>query len=143
MDLISEKFPKCLVELKPFHADFQTPFLHKSENDAIWAMSYATWMCPSECAEPAKCPHIEAPRDWDFFSSLPRLMENYPDSEYDKHLFGCEPLYAEISHIPLSTIVTEIKNLIARIEKSPPKHIIVATHSHCHGILGHVEVSVV
>ena len=32
--------------------------------------SFATWTCPINCIEPARCPHTKGPRDW----SLPRTL---------------------------------------------------------------------
>ena len=40
------------VELSPFEADFHPPFLYKSDGNALWAISHATWTCPPHCDEP-------------------------------------------------------------------------------------------
>lgn len=141
LDLVKTKFPNLQTQLKTFQADFTTPFLHKSENDAIWAMSYATWRCPSECQEPNICPHTNANRDWDFNQSLPELMKSFSDTTYSTHLFFCEQLVHAISKIPLTKVIAEVSQFIYALQTQPPQKVIVVTYSHCHGILGQFEIN--
>lgn len=140
LGFVAKYFPSYKTDLKPFVSDLNTPFLYKSENDAIWAMSYATWTCPPDCDEPAICPHIAAPRTWDFFKMLPQTLNSLTHNS-SIHLFGCEPLVAEMSHLKLSKIADELKSFKNRLAGPIPVTALIATHSHCHGILGCFEVS--
>jgi len=142
LKLIEDKFPNLKTKLSPFKSDFETPFVHKSENDAIWAISYATWTCPPDCDEPKICPHIEDTRTWDFNKSLEELFRATSDEsrETSTHRFPCKILYAEIAQIPLTKIIKEISEFMHKMQNDPPKKVIVATHSHCHGILGQFEL---
>lgn len=137
---VARRLPNFKTELKPFAADFTTPFLYKSENDAIWAMSYATWVCPPDCDEPAICPHIAESRTWDFFKTLPEAASQIA-TKSSVHLFGCEPLVAEISHIRLAKMAAELTAFDERLAGPVPFTALVATHSRCHGILGCFEVA--
>lgn len=147
LQIVKQKFPKLTTELSPFKSDFKPPFIHKSENDAIWAISYATWICPPDCDEPEICPHIEDTRTWDFNESLGKLFDQILNQESTRrlstqsiHRFPCTQLYAEIAQIPFPKIIKEISEFIYKLQNDPPQKVIVATHSHCHGILGQFEI---
>lgn len=136
MQMAREKRPDLTAELTPFKSDFTTPFLYKGENDALWAVSHATWTCPPDCDEPDICPHLQAERDWNFFESLPKLLAKLPTDEFAAYRFGCAPLYREISQIPLVQILKSLESFAERLVSVPPRKVIVATHSRCHGIMG-------
>lgn len=137
MEFAKKNLPQAKVELCSLTADFQTPFLHKSDHEALWAMSYATWTCPPDCDEPAVCPHIQDTRTWDFFESLPKFLETAKTLIY---CYGCKSLFKEISYIPLQKICKDLKDFENKLKKLKIKNVIVATHSHCHGILGQFEI---
>ncbi len=141
MEIAKRTSPTAQVLLAPFEADFSPPFLKKGDNNSIWAMSYATWICPPDCNEPAVCPHIQNDRTWDFHVSLPELFKKFPKPLTSIHLFGCSPLWGEISQISVSVIRQEIEKLREQLKKEKPLRVIVATHSHCHAILGQFGLS--
>lgn len=144
MGLVEREFPSYRVALAPLKLPFATPFLSKSENDAIWAVSYATWICPPDCAEPAICPHIADTRAWDFDRSLAELFDEIlakaSNSAVSVSRFPTRPLFAEIVQIPFSHIRQVISDFLKALKAGPPLKVIVATHSHCHGILGQFEI---
>lgn len=135
LDVTEKKFPQLQTFPVAFKSDFTTPFLKKSDDESVWAVSYATWTCPLDCDEPEICPHIEDTRSWDFNKSLTKLfLEQSTDTSC--YRFSCARLIEEISHIPMKKIQNDIFNYLHTLEKTPPQKVIVATHSHCHGILG-------
>lgn len=133
--------PQKKVTLEPLNMPLDFPFTYKSENNAIIAMSYATWACPPDCDEPAICPHIQNKREWDFNKIF--TEENWKTfSSSHLYPFACEPLHAEISQIPFAKIQTQFKKLFKKLKEklnSAQPHAI-ATHSHCHGIVGQLKV---
>lgn len=56
--------------------------------------------------------------------------------------FECEILIYEIAQIPFSKITKPLENFINDLKTNPPEKVIVATHSHCHGIMGQFALSV-
>lgn len=141
MDITREILPEAHVELAPLELNLTTPFMHKSDNNAIWAMSHATWMCPPDCDEPAVCPHIQNSRTWDFFDSLEKVLKktrdlNAANPENLVYHYGCTPIFAEIAHIPLKTIVDDLKDYVQKLKNGVRQPVVVATHSHCHAIVG-------
>lgn len=141
MEMARRTWPTAKVSLTPFQSDFSPPFLKKGDNDSIWAMSYATWMCPPDCPEPEICPHTGENRFWDFNHSFSQLFKNFPAEDYSIHLFGCQPLFGEIAQIPLSVIEREFQKFAEKLKRGKPFRIVVATHSHCHAILGQFEIN--
>lgn len=140
MQRIKVKAPHFTTKLKPFQNSFNPPFLKKGDDSAIWAMSYATWSCPADCNEPQVCPHLDAPRTWDFDKSFEELFSTFSQKQYSIHCFRCEPLFEEIAHIPFSKISEEMKKMDNQLERGKPFNVIVVTYSHCHAILGQFEV---
>ncbi len=140
LEIVKEKFPRLKTTLSPFESSFDPPYLHQGDGGAIWAMSYATWVCPSDCDEPGICPHIRDKRTWDFGKSFQKLFKNYPPEKFSIHLFACQPLLSYIACIPFPKIAGEIKQFVSRLEKGKTPTVIVATHSRCHSILGQFDV---
>jgi len=133
--------PDLQIGLSALHADWQSPFLHKADDQAIWAISHATWICPADCAEPEVCPHTQQKRDWDFNVSLKPLLAILQAQGVKTYEFFCENFLDEISFIRLSDIHTAFSRFANSLRKlSHPQKFVVATHSHCHGILGQIEI---
>lgn len=138
LHLIQKQFPKIKTNLSPLITNLQTPFLHKSENDAISAVSHATWVCPADCDEPEICPHTKSTRTWDLDRELPTAF-----SEESKTLFlqfPCSALVYEIAQIPMTTIITNFSRLAYEAQNHNLTAVVLATNSHCHGIIGKISI---
>lgn len=48
-----------------------TPWERAADDGSAHYASFATWICPINCVEPATCPHTRGPRDW----SMPRVAD--------------------------------------------------------------------
>lgn len=137
LDLIQQSFPHLKVAPEPIESSFQPPFLHKSDDQSHWAMSYATWTCPVDCDEPLICPHTKGSRDWEMGQSIESLHQN---SQTFLHRFACEAFVNQISKIDMTTIIQKTSEFMQSIQSDLPKTYMVATHSHCHGIVGQFKV---
>ncbi len=142
MALAKAILPQAKVELSPLDWPLATPFVHKAENDALIAMSYATWMCPADCHEPQICPHTQKNRDWDFNTALPPVYQALKKQNVVSYDFACQPLHAEISFIPMIYIHKQFLDFQKRLNALvSTQTFAVATHSHCHGIVGGLQVT--
>lgn len=147
LDLVAKEFPQYKIELSPIENDLQTPFLYKSEDKSSHAMSYATWTCPADCDEPQICPHIQATRTWDFDVALKNFLEDLQKQEMQRNTrlsvnrFACEILVYEIAQIPFKKITKQVSDFLNEMKINTPTKIIVATHSHCHGIMGQFAIN--
>src|SRR5262249_32644997 len=66
------RWPGRTVETRPLPVGPGTPYdvLHA---DGTRYVSYADWLCPTHCIEPAVCPVIRAPRTWEMSEAMERL----------------------------------------------------------------------
>lgn len=130
------------VELQALPTPPTTPFLHGSDGHSVWAMSHAQWTCPTDCDEPAHCPAIDSPRAWDMNHDMEQLRQSNPTTHWSE--FACEAFCGPISHMPAPMLLREVSQFMYRVQEhwtQGPLDIGVVTHSHCHGIVGHLRVS--
>ena len=95
------------------------PFARASK-DGDLALSYATWICPATCIEPALCPHTRERKDW----SLCADLEVAGGGVLEAIVFRC----------------LAARDLMLRGTASGPKRYLVATSSHCHALAATLDV---
>ena len=57
-------------------------------------VSFAEWMCPINCIEPARCPHTRGARSW----SIPIAVREYVDDERESERVLEPPLVFHCTH---------------------------------------------
>jgi hypothetical protein len=99
------------------------------------ALSYATWICPPTCIEPALCPHTRGPKDWSLAGLLEeRGAEGRPDRPFDGAVvFRSLHLVYGVASIPVKDILAARARLAAEAGNTPRQYL-VATSSHCHAL---------
>ena len=140
LDLAKKEFPDLNTAPAAIPLSLNTPFMHPSDDKSILAVSYATWTCPADCAEPAICPHTESERSWDFNKTFAEIADEIKSNKTALYRFACEPFLAEICHLPFKDIFSQTQSFIKSVKASTIQKVIVATHSHCHGILGSFSI---
>jgi hypothetical protein len=101
------------------------------------ALSYASWICPPTCIEPALCPHTRGARDWSLCADLERPAAR--ESFDDQIVFRCLHLVYGVGTVPVRDILAARDRLRAGLGRGPRRYFI-ATSSHCHALAGAVEV---
>lgn len=92
-------------------------------------ISAAAWRCPATCVEPAHCPVLHAPRDWD----LGDLIEQRASAlGHRSAIFRCLHLACGVG----SVRVGEIQAACKRLGAGPGTPVLVATTSRCHAAVG-------
>lgn len=97
------------------------------------AMSYAEWVCPPACIEPALCPHTRGPKSWSLAGELARAPRSF--------VFPCLHLAYGVGTIPLSAIFgvrDHLVDALRRGEVGPDAPAWIASASHCHGLAARV-----
>jgi hypothetical protein len=51
--------------------------------DGTRYVSFATWICPINCIEPARCPHTRGPRDWSLHRPVAAPFPHLRDFRHD------------------------------------------------------------
>ena len=103
----------------------------KAGGDGTRYASYATWICPINCIEPAKCPHTGGPRDWSFHESLAQGPEL--------------TALLKVTHRQYGVGMIDVADVIAAdrlIAESLPRNqaVRIATASHCHGAVAGIRL---
>jgi hypothetical protein len=92
-------------------------------------LSAAAWTCPATCIEPAHCPALHGPRDWD----LAAIIEGRAaELGYEPALFRVRQLAGGIAGIG----VGELQAARARLAAAVGRPALVATSSACHAAVG-------
>jgi hypothetical protein len=88
-------------------------------------LSAAAWTCPATCVEPAHCPVLHGPRDWDLAGVI---------SDRAREL-GYEPIVFRVNHYAAGVATIPAAALQAAIQVRASR-LLVATSSHCHAAVG-------
>jgi hypothetical protein len=99
------------------------------------ALSYADWICPLTCIEPALCPHTRGPKDWSLCGDLERPREGLQGQV----VFRCLHLVWGVGTIPVGEIQSARDRLVGEIARGGGRYL-VATSSHCHALASVVDV---
>jgi hypothetical protein len=101
------------------------------------ALSYAGWICPVTCIEPALCPHTRGPKDWSLAADLERPAA---DERFTGHVvFKCLHLVWGVGTIRVGDIHAARDRVLAGLRAGGGRYL-VATSSHCHALASVVEV---
>ena len=96
-------------------------------------MSYAEWLCPPACIEPALCPHTRGPKSWSLAGELARSPRSF--------VFPCLHLAYGVGTIPVSAIFgvrDHLVDAVRRGEVGPDAPVWISSASHCHGLAAKV-----
>ncbi|MDQ6691217.1 MAG: hypothetical protein M3Z13_00470 [Candidatus Dormibacteraeota bacterium] len=88
-------------------------------------LSAAAWRCPATCIEPAHCPILHGPRDWD----LAQIIDGRArELGFEPAVFAVRTYTAGIGSVPAASLQAAREITACRI--------LVATTSHCHAAVG-------
>lgn len=129
-----ERWPGRRVETRPVLAGPGTPY-DASAPDGTRYLSFADWICPTHCIEPAICPVIRAPRTWEMADTLRdlarRLGESHPTA--GPVLFVCEHRVFGVGMFDVNAVLAGNEQVAAAGDKQPSVDVLVGTVSSCHG----------
>jgi hypothetical protein len=127
------RWPERSIRVAPLEQAPATPW-ERASPDGRHYVSFATWMCPVNCIEPARCPHTRSARDW----SMPPMMRRYVEDNptlLGPVIFHCVHRTYGVGMIDAAAIADADRQLAAW-GASGPCAVLVGTVSHCHGALG-------
>lgn len=111
----------------PAPAGWRLPYEVAGEGGTRF-LSAAAWLCPATCVEPAHCPVLHAPRDWDLGDVL---TQGALGRGYEPAVFRCLHLAQGIGAISVREVL-EARTRCRRARRP----ILVATTSRCHAAIG-------
>lgn len=124
------RWPGRAVETRPLAGEVGTPF-DTAAPDGTRYVSFADWLCPTHCVEPATCPVIRAPRTWEMTEALARhagrLGVAGPALCVTRHLaFG-------VGVFGVDEVLAADRLVAAAGAGGGPAGVLVGTVSACHG----------
>ena len=105
-------------------------------------VSFAEWICPVNCVEPATCPVIKGPRTW----SVPPAVRAYVQAQQrgpaplaGPVIFHCEHRAYGVGMFDTQAVL-DGDALVVRAAAHDAADVLVGTVSHCHGALDVLHV---
>ena len=135
------RWPQREVRVLPLEREPAIPW-QRGGDDGTHYLSFAEWMCPINCIEPARCPHTRGPRDW----SMPVALRRYVGEERERGRRHADPCVFHCTHRTHGVGMIDVADVLAA-DASVAGHgaeglsVLVGTVSHCHGAVQRVVVS--
>lgn len=120
-----------------------TPY-DRAVDDGTRYLSFADWICPTHCIEPAICPAIGAPRTWEMGDAVRALADRLRAAGRPVRgpaLFVCRHRTFGVGVIPVPAVLAGDR-LVAEAGSDPNGgEVLVGTISSCHGALNMIAVA--
>lgn len=129
-----QHWPGRRISTRPLPAVPPTPW-ERASPDGRHYVSFATWTCPVNCIEPARCPATRGARDWSMPVAIQRFAAEEREAIDHALIFHCEHRTYGVGMIDASTMAQSV-GVIANAVVDQPLRLLVGTVSHCHGALG-------
>jgi hypothetical protein len=128
------RWPGRSIEPRPVTLGAATPYDVQAP-DGTRYVSFADWLCPTHCIEPATCPVIRAPRTWEMGEAMQRLTGRLAAAHPTAGpvLFTCRHRVFGVGMFDVATVL-EGDAVVAEAGAGPAAvDVLVATVSACHG----------
>lgn len=136
------RFPGRSVEVIPVPGTLHTPY-DRTGPDCTRFVSFADWVCPTHCVEPATCPAIGAPRTWEMSDALRGLAERMRqggEPVAGPALFICRHHVFGVGTFAVDAVL-EGEQTVAETARRPDGGLVlVATVSACHGAVNMLKI---
>jgi hypothetical protein len=135
------RWPGRTVDTAPLASPPSVPWQRAGE-DGTHYLSFAEWMCPINCIEPARCPHTRGDRSW----SLPVAIGTYAEGERAAGRSAEGPFVFHCAHRAFGVGMLDVRDVLAADRAiaargaEGPAAFLVGTASHCHGALQRIVV---
>jgi hypothetical protein len=128
------RWPGRSIETRPVPLGAGTPY-DSSGPDGTRYVSFADWLCPTHCIEPAICPVIRAPRTWEMTDAMTALARRLDQSEPTAGpvLFVCRHRVFGVGMFDVSEVLAGDAAVAAAGHERAPVNVLVGTVSSCHG----------
>jgi hypothetical protein len=101
--------------------------------DGTRYVSYADWLCPTHCIEPATCPVTRTPRTWDMADAATQLVRRHPGASAGPVLFECRHVAYGVGAIRIDQVLAGAAAVMEAGAGGGASDFVVATVSGCHG----------
>ncbi|MEP6834335.1 MAG: hypothetical protein ABJB74_13150 [Gemmatimonas sp.] len=135
-----DRWPERRILVEPLQHAPRIPW-ERAAPDGRHYVSFAEWLCPTNCVEPALCPATGGPRNWSMPPAIQAYVSARPaDARLDgPMLFHCIHRTHGVGMIDAAPIA-RADAAIAILGNDRSVNVLVGTVSHCHGALGVLSV---
>lgn len=124
------RWPGRRVVREPAAVPLDTPF-ESAAPDGTRYVSFADWLCPVHCIEPATCPETRAPRTWEMAEHCAGWAE--AQGFAGAALFVCRHRVFGVGMFDVSEVLEGDRLLAAAGAATGDCRVLIGTVSRCHG----------
>jgi hypothetical protein len=138
------RWPNRVVETRPVPMGPGTPY-DRIAPDGTRYVSYADWLCPTHCIEPATCPAIRAPRTWEMADALDDMTTrlNRSQATAGPVLFVCEHRVYGVGMFDVAAVLEGNAMVLDVGAGGGAVNVLVGTLSSCHGAVNLMHLGAV
>jgi hypothetical protein len=129
------RWPGRPVAVQPVPGTLGTPY-DRTAPDHTRYVSFADWICPTHCIEPAICPAIGGPRTWEMRTAIEQLSERLRaagEPVVGTALFVCRHHVFGVGTFAVDAVLEGDAVVRAAGASPEPASVLVGTISSCHG----------
>ncbi len=128
------RWPGRLVEPRGVDLEAGTPY-DVCHADGTRYVSFADWVCPVHCVEPATCPVIRGPRTWEMSQAVGELTVRFGRSRAvaGPVLFRCRHRTYGVGMFDVAEVLAGDAAVAAAGARGGAVDVVVGTVSSCHG----------
>ncbi len=132
--------PAAAVSRVALSAPPATPWRRTGTDGSHYA-SFATWMCPINCIEPARCPETRGPRDWTMPAAVRLAAGEAAERGTPFDVLALFTTTHRVFGVGMfdATDAVAADAAIAASAGAAVLRVLVASVSHCHGALAELE----
>jgi len=136
------RFPDRAVEVAAVVGDMGTPY-DRTADDLTRYVSFADWVCPTHCIEPALCPAIGRARTWEMPEAVRALADRMrgPGARVlGTALFVCRHTVFGVGTFAVAAVLDGARLVEAAARQPDGGSVLVGTVSSCHGAVNLLTV---
>jgi len=140
-----QRWPGRGIAVAPVPGSLGTPY-DRVAPDGTRYVSFADWICPTHCIEPAICPAIGGPRTWGMGDAVRELAERLRGSGeqvFGPALFVCRHHVFGVGTFSVNAVLEGDGMVKTAGESGEPAAVLVGTISGCHGALNLLRLDAV
>ena len=128
------RWPGRRVESRALDVALGTPYEMLAPGGTRY-VSFADWLCPVHCVEPALCPVIRGPRTWEMSDAVGAAAERLGRTRAvaGPVLFVCRHRVYGVGMFDVASVLAGARVVADAGDRGGPVDVVVGTVSSCHG----------
>lgn len=127
------------IEVVPVPEGVGSPYDRVGAGGARF-VSFADWICPTHCVEPALCPAIGAPRTWEMSEAVTAMARRLDPPVSGPALFICRHHVFGVGTFAVDAVLEGDRIVTQAGASGDESRVLVGTISSCHGALNLLRI---